>query len=152
MTTNTYIGTGFSTHNNPLEAAKIACLQAQKKIRQKKPNLVFVFTTVHFQGVKLLEGIYHVFGPNINVLGCSGFGIITDSGIYKYGVAVMAIYSTKIKFGIGSVPEVNKISPRASGEKFAHTALKQLGTSAKEIAIIFSNGLIEKGSELLFSR
>lgn len=149
MTQNTYIGTGFSARNNPLEAAKSACLQAQKKIHQKKPNLVFVFTTVHFQGTKLLEGIHYVFGPNTNVLGCSGFGIITDSGIYKYGVAVMAIYSSKIKFGIGAVPEINKISPRASGEKFAHAALKQLGTSAKEIGIIFSNGLIEKGSELL---
>ncbi|MBL7131499.1 MAG: FIST C-terminal domain-containing protein [Candidatus Omnitrophica bacterium] len=149
MVTNTFIGTGFSAHNNPLEAAKIASSQAQRQIHQKKPNLVLVFTSIHFQSKKLLEGICYVFGKDVNILGCTGSGIITESGVYKYGVTVMAISSTKIKFGIGAIPEINKGNPRESGEKFARSALKKIGTITREISLIFSDGLIEKGSELL---
>jgi len=149
MVKNTFIGTGFSSQKNPFEAAKIASLQAQTKIHQKNPSIVIVFTSIHFQSTKLLEGIGHVFGKNVNILGCTGSGIITESGVFKYGVAIMAISSTKIKFGISAVPQINKDNPRESGEKFARAALKKLGTSAREIGLIFSDGLIEKGSELL---
>ncbi|MFC1708439.1 FIST signal transduction protein [Candidatus Omnitrophota bacterium] len=108
-----------------------------------------MFTTIHFQGKKLLEGIYSVFGKDTNVLGCTGYGVITKQGVFKYGVAIMAIYSTKIKFSFGSSPEIDKIGPQRSGEQFALSALEQLGKSAKEMSIIFSDGLIEKSSEML---
>ena len=150
MALTTYIGIGFSTQKNPLEAAKIASFQAKKQIRQKKPNLVIVFTSVHFQGKNLLEGISYVFGGNVNIIGCTGSGIITESGLHKYGIAIMAIYSTKIKFGISLIKEVNKDSPQESGEKFAHSALKNLGAKSRGIGLILSDGLIEKGSELLW--
>ncbi|MDD5004908.1 MAG: FIST N-terminal domain-containing protein [Candidatus Omnitrophica bacterium] len=149
MTTNTYIGVGFSSHADPLEAAKIASSQAKKQIHQKKPNLIIVFSSVHFQGRKLLEGICYIFGENTNILGCTGSGVITEAGVLKYGVAIMAITSTKIKFGIGAVPQINKDHPRESGEQFARSALKNLGAHTKGIGLIFSDGLIEKGSELL---
>jgi hypothetical protein len=149
MIKTTFFGIGFSANDDPFEAAKIASLEAQKKIHQQKPNIVLVFTTVHFQGKKLLEGIYYIFGKDTSVLGCTGYGVITKDGVVKYGVAIMAIYSSKIKFCTGIVPEVNKNNPRASGEKFALSALRMLGASAKEICIIFSDGLIEKGSEML---
>jgi len=149
MIKTTHIGTGFSAHNNPLEAAKIASQQAKKETHQQNPNLVIVFTSVHFQSKKLLEGIYYVFGQDVNILGCTGSGIITESGVHKYGVAIMAIYSTKIHFGISAIQKINKDNPRESGEKFARSALKKLGTTTREIGLIFSDGLIEKGSELL---
>ena len=149
MIKTTHIGTGFSTNDDPFEAARIASLDAQKGIHQQKPNIVLVFTTIHFQGKKLLEGIYYVFGKDASVLGCTGYGIINENGVAKYGVAVMAIHSSKIKFCTSIVAEVNKGNPRGSGEQFALSALRMLGTSAKEMSIIFSDGLIEKGSEML---
>lgn len=149
MVPTTYIGTGFSTQKNPFEAARIACFQAEKQIHHLKPQLVIVFSSIHFQGKKLLEGIYYVFGEEINILGCTGSGIITESGVYKYGVVIMAIYSTKIKFGIGLTREISKTDPRESGAKFARSALKNLGTVTREMGLIFSDGLTENGSELL---
>lgn len=149
MTPSTYIGVGFSTEKNPFEAAIIASSQAQAQITQKKPNLIIVFSSVHFQGKKLLEGIYYVFGKNVNILGCSGAGVITESGVYKYGLVLMAIHSQKIKFDFGLIHQINKDYPRESGEKFGRLALKNLGTSTREVCLIFSNGLIEKGSEML---
>ncbi|MFC1646402.1 FIST signal transduction protein [Candidatus Omnitrophota bacterium] len=149
MIKTTFIGTGFSSHKNPFEAAREACLKAQKGIRQKKPNLIIVFTSIHFQSKKMLEGIFHVFGKDASVLGCTGYGVITESGVYKYGVAIMAIFSTGIKFSNSAISEINKKNPRESGEKFARSALKKLGKGTREICIIFSDGLIEKGSDLL---
>ncbi len=146
---STHIGTGFSTDKNPFEAARIAASETLKAIHQRKPDLVIVFTSIHFQDKKLLEGICYVFGKETNILGCTGAGVITESGIYKYGVAIMAISSTKIKFGISAVPKINKDNPRQSGEEFAHAALKKLNTPVREIGLIFSDGLIERGSELL---
>ena len=149
MTETTYIGVGFSAQKDPLEAAKEASIQSQKQIHQQKPNLVIVFSSIHFKDKNLLEGIYYVFGPATNLLGCTGYGVITESGVYKYGVVVMAIYSKKIKFGIGSIREINKTNPRESGEKFARLALKDLSATTRGIGLIFSDGLTEKGSDLL---
>jgi hypothetical protein len=147
--TNTFIGTGFSAQKNPFEAAKTASIQAQKEIHQQKPHLVIVFTSIHFQGKQLLDGISYVFGQEVNILGCTGSGVITESGVYKYGVAIMAIYSTAIKFSMGAIKEINKNNPRESGAQFARSTLKSLGTMTREICLILSDGLTEKGSELL---
>jgi hypothetical protein len=145
----TYIGTGLSTHKDPFEAAKEACFQAKKQIQNKKPNLVIVFSSIHFAHPNLSEGVCSVFGEDTNILGCSGYGVISSSGMHKYGVAVMAIYSTKIKFGFDCIQEIYTDTARQAGEKFARTALKNLPDKSREIALIFSDGLIEKGSEIL---
>ena len=145
----TYIGTGFSSHKDPLLAGKIAATSAQKQIRQQKADIVLVFSSIHYKDKRLLEGISSVFGKDVNILGCSGFAVIDGSDIYRYGVVVMAIHSLKIKFGIGRVDQINKDNPRESGEQFAHAALKNLSAKTREIGIIFSDGLVEKGSELL---
>lgn len=149
MNAVTYIGTGSSTNKNPLEAAKEASLQAKKQIRAKTPNLVIVFSTIHFAKHSLLEGIHAIFGEDTPILGCSGYCVINNSGVHKYGVVVMAIYSTKIKFGFGHTEEIFTDTARQAGEQFAHTALKSLGATTREIGLIFSDGLIEKGSDLL---
>lgn len=146
---DTVIGTGFSTKKDPFEAARNASAQALEQILPKAPNLIIVFSSIHFISKYLLEGIYSVFQKNTTVLGCSGSGIITNSGIYKYGLTIMAIYSESIKFDTGLIREVNKNNPRESGENFARQVLKKLGNKTREICFILSDGLIEKGSELL---
>jgi len=149
MNPTTYIGTGFSAHKNPFEAAKEASSRAKRQIRAKTPNLAIVFSTTHFSQHSLLEGVYFVFGDNTNVIGCSGYGVIDNSGVHKYGVVVMAIYSTKIKSGFGCIKEINADNTRWAGEKFARASLKNLGSTTREIALSFCDGLLEKNSELL---
>ena len=145
----TYIGTGFSSHKNPLEASREASFQAKKQIKGETPNLVIVFSSIHFSNKNLLEGVCFVFGEDTHILGCSGYGVIDNSGVHKYGVVVMAIYSTKIKFGFSHITGIDKDTAHQAGETFAREALKDLHDSSREVGLVFSDGLIEKTSELL---
>lgn len=161
MKPQTRIGTGFSTRANPFEAGREAALQAfrypsrqgSQHFIKHNPILIFVFSTVHFQSTRLLEGIYSVFESNAYILGGTGAGIITHTtthtGIYKYGVSLLAIQSSKIDFSTGLVREIDKRNPRLSGEKFARLTLNKLQTKTREIALIFSDGLTEQGSRML---
>lgn len=157
----TLIGAGFSTRDDPFEAGRQAALQAhqqaslegRRRFIRQKPILIIVFSTVHFQSIRLLEGIYSVFKTNTYVLGGTGAGVITHSdthtGISKYGVAILAIQSTKIDFSTALVREIDKRNPRHSGAEFARLALKNLQEKTREMALIFSDGLTERGSEML---
>jgi len=147
-----YIGIGISTNQDPFEAGKLCCLQAQKQIGQRTPSLVILFSSIHFIDKKLLESIKDTFGQGISVLGISGSGIITPSGMLKYGVALMAIYSTEIHFTISCLKNIDKLNYRTAGENLAKDLLKKLtksGAKHREIGLFFIDGLIEKGSEVL---
>jgi hypothetical protein len=61
----------------------------------------------------------------------------------------MLVSTKKIKFGMGAAHDVNTKGARAAGEEFAHQALKNLGTTQRDLALIFSDGMIENGSDLL---
>ena len=147
-----YIGIGVSTNQDPFEAGRLCCLQAQKHLGQRSPNLIILFSTIHFVNKKLLEAIKNVFGQRINVLGISGGGIIAPSGMLKYGVALMAIHSTQIHFTTSCIKNIDKLNYQAAGEDLARDLLRQLAKSGikhREIGMIFMDGLIEKGSEVL---
>jgi len=147
---NTIIGTGFSAKKDTYEASKDASLQARQQLVQRTPNLILVFTSTHFKNKKLLLGINSVFGDTVQIIGCTGFGVITDSGIHRYGVAIMAIQSTTISFVTDVVRDVKKTNARESGSRLARQLLKKLNNKTRESALIISDGLIERGSEVLF--
>ncbi len=145
----TIIGTGFSTKDDPFQAGQHAALQARQNILRPSPKLIIVFSSIHFRSPKLLEGIYSVFGNNTCLLGGTGAGVITSTGIHKYGVVILAVQSQKISFSTAAVHDINKSFPRESGSQFARQALKNLQTKTREMALVFFDGLTEQGSELL---
>lgn len=145
---STFVGVGFSEKKNPHAAAQEAAKLALYQLRHRGPTLGILFSTIHFADQKLLDGVHEALG-GIKVLGCTGASLITGSGTTKYGVGLMLLCSEKIKFGLGLTRDINAKGPRAAGEEFAYRAIKDLGTTQRDLALIFSDGLVENGSDLL---
>ncbi|HDZ76792.1 MAG TPA: hypothetical protein ENH41_01745, partial [Candidatus Omnitrophica bacterium] len=141
-------GIGLSRNKDAYIAGREAARQAAGIIKNQDISIAFVFTTVQFNPEKILEGVKTVLSKT-PVVGSSGAGIITSSGIYMNAVAVLAISSTKIKFATACVTDLDKKDLRDCGQKLARIALKGLGTSKREIFITFVDGLIKNGSQLI---
>ena len=144
------VGVGISEKKDSFlaasEAAKIALHQIG---HTKKIDLGILFSTIHFANQRLLEGINYTLGP-IKILGCSGASLLTSQHILKYGVGIMLLsYADKVNFGCGAVRDIAVKGNRVAGEEFARQALKNLGSPQRDLALIFSDGLVENSSDLL---
>ncbi len=145
---STFVGIGISEKKDPFLAASEAAKLALYQLHHREITLGILFSTAHFANKRLLEGITYSLG-NIKLLGCSGAALISSYGVTKYGVGMMLISSDKIKFGLSACGPINAKGPRAAGEEFAREALKNLGTTQRDLALILSDGLVENGSDLL---
>lgn len=144
----TFIGLGISEKNDPFQAGCEAAKIATYQLHHKEVTFGILFSSIHLADKKLLEGVHYVAG-NIPLIGCTGAAIIHTNKISKYGAGLMLVSSPKIKCGCGASSSVESRGARAAGEEFAHKALKNLGTSHRDLALIFSDGLVEHGSDLL---
>lgn len=145
---STVVGIGISEKKDPFlagcEAAKLALYQ----IHHKEITLGILFSSIHFADPRLLEGVIYTLG-NIKLIGCTGAGLISSTSISKYGVGLMLLSADKIKFGMAATEQIDAKGARVAGEEFAHLALKNLGSPSRDLCLIFSDGLVENGSELL---
>ncbi|HAJ56803.1 MAG TPA: hypothetical protein DCL35_03415 [Candidatus Omnitrophica bacterium] len=144
----TFVGVGFSEKNDPFLAAQEAAKLALYQLHHREISFGILFSTIQFADKRLLEGINYALG-NIKILGSTGAGIITSSGLSHYGAGLMLVSSDKIKFGTAATHNIKLKGARAAGEDFAHQALKNLGTTQRDLALIFCDGLVENGSDLL---
>lgn len=145
---STFVGIGISEKKDPFLAASEAAKLALYQLHHKEITLGILFSTIHFADKRLLEGIAYALG-DIKLIGCSGAALISSGVIRKYGVGLMLISSDKIKFGIAATDNINAKGARDAGEEFAQQALKNLGITQRDLALIFSDGLVENGSDLL---
>lgn len=141
-------GVGFSEKKDPFVAATEAAKLALYQIHHRPVSFGFLFSTIHFAHPRLLEGINYALGP-VKLLGCTGTAVMTSEGIHKYGVGLMLVSSDKVKFGRAFKTGIRGKSAREAGAEFAHLALKDLNMSHRDLALIFSDGIIENGSDLL---
>ena len=145
---STLIGVGFSEKKDPYLAGSEAAQMALYRIHHRKISLCFLFSTIHFSHERLLSGIEYAVGSP-RLLGCSGANLITSDGLKRYGVGVMLISSEKLRCGIGAATDCKTKGAQALGEEWARAAMKDLNEPARHQALIFPDGLIENGSELL---
>ncbi len=145
---STLIGIGISEKNDPFQAGCEAAKMATYQLHHKEALLGILFSSIHLADKKLLEGVHYAAG-NIPLIGCTGAAIIHSNKISKYGAGLMLISSSKIKCGCASSSGIESRSARSAGEEFAHKALKNLNIPHRDLALVFSDGLIEHGSDLL---
>ncbi|MFA5039489.1 MAG: FIST N-terminal domain-containing protein [Candidatus Omnitrophota bacterium] len=143
-----FVGVGFSEKKDPFLAASEAAKLALYQIHHRPISFAFLFSTIHFAHPRVLDGIHYALG-NVKLLGCTGAGVITSDAVRKYGVGLMLISMEKIHFGRAVKTGIQGKSAREAGEEFARLALKDLGTTQRDLALIFSDGMIENGSDLL---
>lgn len=144
----TLIGVGFSEKKDPFLAASEAATMALYQIHHRPITLAFLFSTIHFAHQRLLDGIHYALG-NVKLLGCSGSSVIWPETISKYGVGLMLISMDRVTFGQAYGAGIKDNGARQVGEDFARQALKNLGTPQRDLALIFCDGTVENGSDLL---
>jgi len=142
------VGIGTSTEREPLHAVKEAVEQARKTIGGNI-NLAIVFSSIDlsYQGLPL--AISNILGP-VAIVGCSSLAVISGQGIFKHGLAIMLLgFSDGDYAKTACVKDVRQKGSLAAGEELAEQLLAQLSGAPRNLSLIFSDGLIESGSELI---
>ena len=146
---NILVGIGLSDKKDPYAAASEAANFALHQIHHKEITLALLFSTIHFADKRLLEGVYYALG-RVPLLGCTGASLVSSKGISRYGVGLMLISAPgRIRLGAAASHNISAGNLREAGASFAQSALHNLGSPQRDLALIFPDGLTENSSELL---
>jgi hypothetical protein len=145
---NLLAGIGFSERKDPYLAACEAAKLALYQVRHRNVSLAILFATIPFCHPRLLEGISYTLG-SVPLIGGSGAAIITPQGTKRYGIGLMLIAADKMTLGIGTATDVRAKGCRIAALESGHIAAKELSGHERHLALVFSDGLVENGSELL---
>lgn len=123
-------------------AGQSAARQVMAELDDRRPDFLFLFTTVGHDIPELLRGIASVC-PEVNLCGCSGSGIISSRGCDEatHSLALMAVISRRISFqpfifqGLAGDPE-------GVGREIAEVLRPRLSRPAENrLLFLFTDGM-----------
>ena len=133
-----FMGIGSSTKGTPQSAVKEAYSTLPKKVTP--PDLCIVFSTVEYSIPQVVNSLRNLTGPRTKIFGATScVGVITPEGfiIGKNGsLAIMAIKTDQIKFGVSGVAVTEKKSGFDAGKEAITKAIKNAGKKGKTPKII----------------
>ena len=144
----THIGIGFSQHLNAERAAGEAAYQAKSQIKAESIHLVFILSTIHYPPQKTLPVIHDILHAK-STMGCSTAGLISSNAIKTRGVAVLAITSDQIQFGVGSVDDIAAQDPHHAGSVLAKNTVDNFGKLNKHVFLFLINGQLRNNTPFL---
>lgn len=144
----TSIGVGFSQETNMETAARDAAFQSKTNLNADRIDMALVFSTIHYdprQTVPVLRTVL----TQARMIGCSTAGIILSGSIETRGIAVLTITSDDMRFGIGSVEDLNTQDTLRAGNLLARDSLADFGRHGRHAFVFFVDGHLENNSALL---
>ena len=145
-----YIGIGISTEKDPVLAAKEAVGLGKININKKRVDLAIVFSSVDLSFSSLLNTIRTVLDEKVPIIGCSGAAVISNRGIFKHGVVIALLnLSQNVYFSTAYVKDIKAKTPLNAGRELGEKLLYGFKETHRVLSIIFSDGLIDKGSDLI---
>ncbi len=143
-------GVGFSLDKNALKAVKETIQQAKSNIPGGKIDLAIAFSTINFAHSITIKAINDLLG-GVPIIGCSGAAIMTNKGIFTNGLSIMLLSFPKTTyFNTAFVNDIRAKTPLTSGGELGEKFLRGFHGSRRDLGIIFSDGLIEDVSNLIF--
>lgn len=143
------VGIGLSTQKDPILAAKEAVSEARANIHNAKVDLAIVFSSIDLSCPPLLKAISNYLA-GIRILGCSGAAILSNQGIFKHGVIIMLLgLPPGAYFNTAYVKNIRERSGVEAGEELGEGLLHGFQGIRRDLSVIFSDGLIESGSDLI---
>jgi hypothetical protein len=143
------VGIGLGLEKDPIQAAKEASEQAIINVQREKIDLLIVFSSIDLSYVGTLKTISASFA-GVPIIGCSGAAIICNQGIFKHGLVIMALSLTEGMFSnTAYVKEVKRKTALVAGAELGETLLHGFKGFRRDLGIIFCDGLIEDGSNLV---
>jgi hypothetical protein len=129
------------------KAARDAVRVALMKLDGRKPNIIFMFSSIKYDQKELLAGA-RLEAKNIPIVGGTAAGEIT-SWISKYdAVNVMAIASDQISFHIGCGQKVSKDS-FAAGKIAAANVVAANGGRKPDLFVMLPDGMTGNGAAIV---
>jgi len=129
---NVFVGTGTSSSDDPIAAAK-AAVNGAIAVAGKPPTFGIVFAAGKYGKddasmaafVKAAHEAFMASNPECKWVGCTTTGELSNFGLARGSVVAMALSSEFIHFGIG-VEEYNAKHPEKTGSAAAKNALHDL--------------------------
>ncbi|MDD4938697.1 MAG: FIST N-terminal domain-containing protein [Candidatus Omnitrophica bacterium] len=144
------VGIGLSTDKEPITAARQAARQAMGNLYSEKVDLAIVFSSVDLASVGLLKTIGLSLKSQVPIIGCSSAAVICNAGIFKHGVAVMLLsMPAHMHFSVACVKDIKEKTALNAGRELGERLLHGFRDMRRDLSIIFSDGLIEEGSNLI---
>ncbi len=144
----TRIGIGFSQKTIAAQAAREAAVDCKIKLNSPTVNFAFVLCTSQFTPEEILKTINLELAPE-KLIGCTAAGIIVPNNIIQFGVAVLAISSDELSFGIGAAHEIPFDQMREAGVKLTQSAIRDLQSTQRQIFILTADGIQNNNSLIL---
>lgn len=142
------VGVGLSTERNPAQAAESAIGLAKSRLRTKKIDLVFVFSSINLAYPTLLKAVHTLLGA-VPVIGSSGFAVICTDGIFKEALLVVLFsFPDKVHFNTGCVRDMAKISATSAGEELGSKLLYGFQGLHRDFSLLFSDNPTKDSSGL----
>ena len=142
------VAIGFSQDKNPEVAAKNAAFEAKSNLGADRIDAAVVFSTIHYDPHRTVPIIQRVLN-NAPMLGTSTTGIILSNGIKTSGLAVLAMSSDTMKFGLGTLENINPHEPYPAGLNFTKNCLEGFGMHARHLFLFFMDGHLDNNSPML---
>jgi len=145
------IGVGLSTEKDPILAAKEASKLAKvSRLASGGIDLAIVFSSINLACTTLLKTISDSLG-GAPLIGCSGAAIISNKGIFKHGLAILALSFPKGTYlNTASAIDIKLKTPLRAGEELGEKLLSACRDMRRDLSVIFSDGLIDDSSSLIY--
>ena len=144
------VGIGLGLERDLPVAIQSAVRQAKAHIQSQPVHLAVVFSTIEFADPQVLKTIYALLGQ-VNIVGASSLGIITNQGIFRHGLAIMLLSLPENAFcNTAFVQDISVKSPTSAGEELGERLLYGFKNVSRDFSLMFSDGLIRDGSSFLY--
>ncbi|MFH1413923.1 MAG: FIST N-terminal domain-containing protein [Candidatus Omnitrophota bacterium] len=145
------IGLGTSTKRDPILAAKEAFTLAITNIPEQDIDLAILFSTVNLTNLSLIKTISAALGMDVPIVGCSGAAVISNQGIFKHGLTLLLLHlPNNVFLNTASITDIKAKTALRAGEELGQKLLYGFRNVTRDLSIIFSDGLIEENSKLVY--
>ena len=144
----TFLSIGFDKSIDGQKAAQIVANTVKTQLNPHPINLAVILSSIHYDPQEFLPIIAETLATQ-EIIGYPCAGMILNHGIETRGLALLAISSDEIRFGISSSAIIDETDARAAGVSLAKNSFADLGSFSRGAFLLFINGLIKNNSSLL---
>ena len=137
----TRIAIGFSFAEDLQEAAYQASASAKTQLGASA-DLVMLFTTPAYAGAEILDVIHSILKP-ARLVGTTAPGLILTTGIFPKGLVVLAVSSTDISFGTGTVAIPQDSNAHTMGFDLGQQLNSDFRSQQRQACLLFADPVFQ---------
>lgn len=146
------VGSGWSINDDEAKAVEEAVSSVRAQLKGKTPEFVILFSTVGYDSDKVLGEVRSLLGDVQVYGGTSCLCVQNKEGLHvgeKGSLALLAVSSESITFGIGGVSINDFSSAREAGKAAIQAAIKEAGKEGENPKIVLMTAAPGEEEEIL---